>query len=97
MLRPESTFIVYNRNQKNPNLFSDPRNVKPRGLETRGDCWDLWRKVRLPMAARRSGASVLHCPANTAPRLPLVPLLLTIHGLIPLEPVFSGPDGRTYE
>jgi alpha-1,3-rhamnosyl/mannosyltransferase len=39
--------------------------------------------VRLPLAAR--GADVLYCPANTGPRWPLRPTVLTVYDLIPLE------------
>jgi glycosyltransferase involved in cell wall biosynthesis len=63
----------------------------------RGDRWDLWQQVRLPLAASRAGASALHCPAKTAPRWPLVPLVVTIHDLIPLEPAFLSPDSPAWE
>ena len=48
-----------------------------------GDRLDLWEQVRLPLAARRT--DVLYCPANTGPRWPMRPLVLTVHDLIPLE------------
>ncbi len=85
-LHPEWEFIMFRRS--GPPLdepFADSPNVTSRTIEMRGDRWNLWEQGRLPWAARRERASVLHAPANTAPAVPLVPLVVTIHDLIPLE------------
>ena len=62
--------------------FAGVCNIEPRVIRMRGHRWDLWQQVRFPVAARR--ADVRHSPANTAPRFPLGPLVVTIHDLIPL-------------
>jgi glycosyltransferase involved in cell wall biosynthesis len=60
------------------------------------DRFNLWEQVRLPVAALTSGADVLHAPFNTGPRLPLAPMVLTLHDLIPLEISPDAPDTRRW-
>ena len=69
-----------------PDPFAGLPNVEARRIDIPGgDRFNLWEQVRLPLAARLSRADVLHCPANTGPRFPLVPMVLTVHDLIPIE------------
>jgi glycosyltransferase involved in cell wall biosynthesis len=85
-LHPEWEIVMFRRADAAPDEpFADLPNVSSRIVEMRGDRWNLWEQARLPWAARRAGAAVLHAPANTAPRVPMVPLVVTIHDLIPLE------------
>jgi glycosyltransferase involved in cell wall biosynthesis len=66
--------------------FAGLANVEAQQIDLPGaDRFNLWEQLRLPLAARTAGANVLHCPANTGPRYPLLPMILTIHDLIPLE------------
>ncbi len=65
--------------------LADLPNVQRRRIDIPGDRWDLWQHLRLPLAARAARADILHCPANTAPRFAGLPLVVTIHDLIPLE------------
>ncbi|MBV9027096.1 MAG: glycosyltransferase family 4 protein [Candidatus Eremiobacteraeota bacterium] len=39
----------------------------------------LWDQCLLPVRARRSGASLLHCPAGTLPWIASLPLVATVH------------------
>jgi glycosyltransferase involved in cell wall biosynthesis len=48
--------------------------------------YPLWEQVALPRAARRYGVELLHCTSNTAPIWCDVPLVLTLHDIIFLEP-----------
>lgn len=48
--------------------------------------YPLWEQVALPLAVRRIGANLLHCTSNTAPLWCPVPLVLTLHDIIYLEP-----------
>lgn len=95
-LRPEWRFVMFHRAGPVSYVFADVANVQPRAVEIKGDRWALWQKVRLPLAARAAGADVLHCPANTGPAHPLVPMLLTVHDLIPMEPGFATPSSRRW-
>lgn len=48
--------------------------------------YPLWEQVALPRAARRYGVDMLHCTSNTAPIFCRLPLILTLHDIIFLEP-----------
>ena len=48
--------------------------------------YPLWEQWALPRAVRRYGVELLHCTSNTAPLWCPVPLVLTLHDIIFLEP-----------
>lgn len=52
------------------------------------DCptYPLWEQIALPRAVQRLGVDLLHCTSNTAPLWCNVPLVLTLHDIIYLEP-----------
>lgn len=52
------------------------------------DCpsYPLWEQFALPRAASRCGVDILHCTSNTAPIFCKIPLVLTLHDIIFLEP-----------
>lgn len=52
------------------------------------DCpsYPLWEQWALPCAARKAGVDILHCTSNTAPIWCDIPLVLTLHDIIFLEP-----------
>lgn len=52
------------------------------------DCpsYPLWEQYALPRAAKRCGVELLHCTSNTAPMFCDIPLVLTLHDIIFLEP-----------
>ncbi|NLF30013.1 MAG: glycosyltransferase family 4 protein [Planctomycetes bacterium] len=91
-LRPGWEIVLFHRRDGVENPLADLPNVRACPIEMPGDRWDLWQQVRLPWAAWRAGADVLHCPANTAPRRCPVRRVLTIHDLIPMDRRFN-PDG----
>lgn len=91
-LCPDWQFVMLHRQEgSTENPFAEEPNVRAKAVEMKGDRWDLWQQLRLPLAARGVGASVLHSPANTAPAFPLVPLVVTIHDLIPVQ---MAPNSR---
>jgi glycosyltransferase involved in cell wall biosynthesis len=55
-------------------------------IELKMPSYPLWEQVALPRAARRYGVELLHCTSNTAPIWCDVPLVLTLHDIIFLEP-----------
>ena len=63
----------------------DHPNVTLTRLDMPGDRLDAWFQVRMPLAARRARIELLHCPANAAPCWCPVPVVVTIHDLIPLK------------
>ena len=56
-------------------------------VEVPGGPYPLWEQVLLPRAAQAAGVQVLHCTSNTAPLWAGVPLVLTLHDVIYLEPM----------
>lgn len=55
-------------------------------IEVKGSFYPLWEQIALPRAVRRSHIEMLHCTSNTAPLYCPVPLILTLHDIIFLEP-----------
>lgn len=55
-------------------------------IELRCPTYPLWEQWALPRAARRYGVELLHCTSNTAPLCCDIPLVLTLHDIIFLEP-----------
>ncbi len=55
-------------------------------IELRCPTYFLWEQVALPYALSRIKPDVLHCTSNTAPLYCPVPLVLTLHDIIFLEP-----------
>jgi glycosyltransferase involved in cell wall biosynthesis len=84
--QPGWTFDMFHRQaQVADDPFAAVPNIRHCYVDVRGDRWNLWQQLRLPLAAAAAKASVLHAPANTAPRLSRTPLVVTIHDLIPLD------------
>jgi len=48
--------------------------------------YPLWEQVALPRAAKKAKVDLLHCTSNTAPIWCDIPLVLTLHDIIFLEP-----------
>ena len=55
-------------------------------VEVKCPGYPLWEQIALPLAVKRLGADLLHCTSNTAPLWCPVPLVLTLHDIIYLEP-----------
>ena len=64
--------------------LEDTQNVHI--LEIGGDFYPLWEQVTLMKAANELNLDMLHCTSNTAPIRCKIPLILTLHDIIFLEP-----------
>lgn len=64
--------------------LEDTANVHVRIIKC--PTYPLWEQVALPRAAKRDGVQLLHCTSNTAPICCAIPLVLTLHDIIFLEP-----------
>jgi glycosyltransferase involved in cell wall biosynthesis len=95
-LRPDWRILMFHQVETADDPLAGLPNVQRRRIDIPGYRWDLWQRLRLPMAVRLSGSDVLHCPANTAAAHPGAALVLTIHDLIPLEEAFATPGSRTW-
>lgn len=59
-------------------------------IEINCPTYPLWEQVALPRAVAKVKPDLLHCTSNTAPIYCSVPMLLTLHDIIFLEPRQSG-------
>ena len=55
-------------------------------IELNCPSYPLWEQWALPRAAKKHGIEILHCTSNTAPLWCDIPLVLTLHDIIFLEP-----------
>lgn len=55
-------------------------------IEVNCPSYPLWEQWALPRAARKAGVDILHCTSNTAPIWCDIPMVLTLHDIIFLEP-----------
>lgn len=55
-------------------------------IKVEGGIYPIWEQVALPKAAAKAGVELLHCTSNTAPIHCDIPLILTLHDIIFLEP-----------
>lgn len=55
-------------------------------IEISTPSYPLWEQWALPRAAKKAGVELLHCTSNTAPIWCDIPLVLTLHDIIFLEP-----------
>ena len=55
-------------------------------IELNCPSYPLWEQWALPRAAKKYGIELLHCTSNTAPIWCSIPLVLTLHDIIFLEP-----------
>jgi len=51
-------------------------------FDFRGDRFQLWEQLGLPLHARRAGVQLLHCAENTVPLWQPVPTVVTIHDTV---------------
>lgn len=63
---------------------SDSANVHVVEIDT--PSYPLWEQYALPCAAKKAHVDLLHCTSNTAPIFCDIPLVLTLHDIIFLEP-----------
>ena len=84
-LRPDWRVVAYHRETGEADALLPAPMVEPRRIEMIGDRFDAWDRWRLPLAAWRDGATLLHCPANICPTWVPVNTVVTIHDLIPLD------------
>ena len=55
-------------------------------IELKCPSYPLWEQWALPKAAKKYALDILHCTSNTAPVWCDIPLILTLHDIIFLEP-----------
>jgi glycosyltransferase involved in cell wall biosynthesis len=70
-----------------------PEGARVVATERLGDRFGLWERLWFPWAARRHGCTLMHCASSSAPPWCGLPMVLTVHDVIPL--LFDdGQDAR---
>ena len=64
--------------------LNDTENVHI--IEIGKSFYPVWEQITLPRAAKKLNLDILHCTSNTAPIFCDIPLVLTLHDIIFLEP-----------
>ena len=95
-LRPAWRFRVFYAEGREPDPFADLPNVRCDRLRMKGDRFDLWPRVRLPVATALARADLFHAVACLAPPVPGARLVTTINDLIPLEDGRTDPAARAW-
>lgn len=72
----------------NDHCLEESKNVHI--IEVNCPTYPLWEQIALPMAIAKVKPDLLHCTSNTAPIYCSVPLILTLHDIIFMEPRQSG-------
>ncbi|MCE9588963.1 MAG: glycosyltransferase family 4 protein [Planctomycetes bacterium] len=83
--RPDWEVVAYHRQFGVVDGVLPTGWVQPRCIEMPGDRIRAWDRWRLPAAAWRDKADLLHCPANHCPQWMPVDTVVTLHDLIPLD------------
>lgn len=79
----ENEYFVFVKPGDDP-CVSSTENVHVVELEC--PSYPLWEQWALPRAAKKAKVDILHCTSNTAPIWCDIPLVLTLHDIIFLEP-----------
>ena len=91
-LRPDFSFLLFGQGAS---AVSDLWQGIPRAtvsfFDLPGYRWNTWENLGLPWHAWRAGCDVLHCASSGAPMFSAVPVVMTVHDLIPLR----GDDGQS--
>jgi glycosyltransferase involved in cell wall biosynthesis len=90
-IRPGWSFSMLYRERREADPFPGHCRIAARRIRLPEYRWNLWQRLGLPLTSRMLRADVLHCPANSGPPRPLVPMVLTVHDLIPLRLAPESP------
>lgn len=90
-LKPTWEFHLFHAEEATHEPFADLRNVRVVRITIPGDRFRLWPRLRLPWAIRRVRADLFHAPAGIAPWWLPVPMIATVHDLIPWETNRTDP------
>ena len=68
--------------------LEDSKNVHI--IEIGGNIYPIWEQITLPKVVNELKLDMLHCTSNTAPIWCSVPLILTLHDIIFMEPRYKS-------
>lgn len=85
-IRPDWSFVFFGTQAASSAEEIQDRvpHCEIRTFEIPGFRWNLWENLGLPIAAWRSGADLLHCASSGAPIWSSLPIVMTVHDIIPM-------------
>lgn len=86
----EISWTVYGHNPAVPFRVPEPLQGHSEVFDFRGDRFQLWEQLGLPLRLRGTDVQLLHCAENTAPIWQPVPTIVTIHDTVPWEEPTQG-------
>jgi glycosyltransferase involved in cell wall biosynthesis len=95
-IRSEWTFIFFGTRETEESTKAIRERIprcEIRTFELPGFRWNLWENLGLPIAAWRARADLLHCSSSGGPVWSPLPIVMTVHDVIPLI-MDDGMDAR---
>ncbi|PZR19197.1 MAG: hypothetical protein DI538_31375, partial [Azospira oryzae] len=83
-------WTAYGHDPSQPFKVPQPLLGRTEVFDFRGDRFNLWEQLGLPLKLRGSGVQLLHCAENTAPIWQPVPTIATIHDTVLWEEESRG-------
>jgi len=85
-IRPDWSFVFFGTQaaKSADEIHARIPHCEIRTFEMPGFRWNLWENLGLPIAAWQSGANLLHCSSSGAPIWSPLPMVMTVHDVIPL-------------
>lgn len=94
--RPDWQFDMHYQISNGLHPPLDMTNIIPRAIDGPGDRLTAWQNFWFPVTSWRKQSALMHCHGAIAPRYPIVPLVVTIHDLTPLEFRPRDPDVQAW-
>lgn len=96
-IRPGWSFVFFGTQETEASASAIRERIprcQIRTFELPGFRWNSWENLGLPIAAWRAGADLLHCASSGSPLWSPLPVVMTVHDVIPLI-MDDGMDART--
>jgi glycosyltransferase involved in cell wall biosynthesis len=83
-LRPDTKVVLFGDDHARRYEGELPQSARVVALSAVTHRVDLWENFFFPLSARANGCTVMHCTSSGAPALATLPIVMTVHDLIPV-------------
>lgn len=85
-IRPDWSFVFFGTQaaKSADEIHARIPRCEIRTFEMPGFRWNLWENLGLPISAWQAGSNLLHCSSSGAPIWAPLPMVMTVHDVIPL-------------